>query len=396
MIIRKTTAEEGKRVNELFAIAFELPAGDGPADETPNPRVHHWAAFEDNTQQMMSTFTISDFQFHFDGNSCKMGGIGGVATLPQYRRKGGIRGCFQHALPDMFREGYDLSYLYPFSTAYYRKFGYECCVQKMMVSLNLQLLKPTAVEGEFMMCEADSPMVQSVKTIDKHWESHYNMMVIHQDEDYKWLRETDPAGKQEFTYVYFSADHSPKAYTTFKKVDQPDGRNLVCSRFCFIDREGFHGLMNLFKSLSADHMLVKFSLPAFTSMEYLFPEWAMGAANWSIMNAGMVRVINVEKILKMATYQGTGSVCVQIQDNHIEENSGVYRIVFENNKAVTVEKCQESPDAELSIAAFSSLISGTMDLDSAGSWMNGVKILKDNPCLKQIFYRKPMMIVDYF
>ena len=79
---------------------------------------------------MMSTFTVSDFTVQFDGSPCQLGGIGGVATLPQYRRRGGIRACFREALPDMYGSGYDFSYLYPFSTAYYRKFGYENCVQK--------------------------------------------------------------------------------------------------------------------------------------------------------------------------------------------------------------------------------------------------------------------------
>lgn len=396
MIIRKTKKEEDKRVNELFAIAFELPAEDGPADEKDNPRVHHWAAFEDTTGAMMSTFTISDFNIRFDDHICKMGGIGGVATLPQYRRMGGIRGCFQESLPDMYHENYDFSYLYPFSTAYYRKFGYECCVQKMMVSVNLGLLKPEAADGSFILCENQEPMTEAIQSLDEIWESRYNMMVIHNDEDYDWTRKFDPAGKQEFTYVYKNASGSPKAYTTFKKADQPDGRNLVCSRFCFADKEGFMGLMNLFKSLSADHMFVKFSLPLMSGMEFLMPEWAMGAAMWSVQNAGMVRVINVENVLKKASYHGTGSVCLEITDRQIPENNGIFNVAFTDGLAVSVAKGNGTPDAKLEISAFSALISGVYSLQDIKMWLNGLEVIKNEKALSQVFRKKTMMIADYF
>ena len=38
--------------------------------------------------QMMSTLTVPTYTMWFDGQPVRMGGIGGVATLPQYRRRG--------------------------------------------------------------------------------------------------------------------------------------------------------------------------------------------------------------------------------------------------------------------------------------------------------------------
>lgn len=396
MVVRKTQKEENRRINELFAIAFELSAEDGPAEEEENGAVHHWAAFEDGTGEMMSTFTVSDFNIQFDGSHCKMGGIGGVATLPQYRRKGGIRGCFKESLPDMYREQYDFSYLYPFSTAYYRKFGYECCVQKMMVSVELAKMGKIDARGRCYLCEPAHPMKKEIQALDRIWEEKYNMMVIHKEEDYQWTDKFAPAEKLEFTYVYADEKQNPKAYTTFKKVDEPDGRNLVCSRICFADREGFTGLMALFKSLAADHIYVKFSLPAKENMEYLFPEWAMGAAGWSIQNAGMVRVVNVESVLRKAKYKGTGSAGIQIQDPYIEENDGLYKVDFKDGAAVSVEKTDGSPDIVLDIPAFSAMISGVCSFENAVDWMSGVTVLKNEKALRQLFYKKPVMIVDYF
>lgn len=394
MIVRKTTAEESRRVNEIFAIAFEQPLQNGPADPE-NQRIYHWAAYDDITEAMMSTISISDFQIQFDGHSCKMGGIGGVATLPQYRRTGGIRGCFEAALPDMYTAGYDFSYLYPFSTGYYRKFGYECCVQKYHTAIHLGLLNPPPTSGILRLAESSDPMTEAIRAIDSIWEKTYNMMVLHQDADYAWTKKAYPAATQEFTYVYFGSG-MPKAYTTFKKEDQPDGRNLICSRFCFTDKEGFWGLMQLFKSLSADHMYVKFHLPAGAGMQYLMSEWSLGAAQWEIQPAGMVRVINVKRVLEKARYIGSGSLTLKIHDPQIKENNCSFAVAFRAGRAISVEMTQAEPDAVLSIQAFSALLAGVCDFADAAQWFSGLEVLNPSVCLAQIFYRKPLMISDFF
>lgn len=393
MMIRKTTEADSKRVNELFAIAFEQPMQEEPAIPMEEG-IHTWAAFTDDGKNMMSTVSVSDYEILFDENVCKMGGVGGVATLPQYRRHGGIRGCFEAFLPDMYRTGYTFSYLYPFSTGYYRRFGFENCVQKYAVTVNLGLLNPQKVTGTFVLAEETAPLTQEIRTVDQVWEAKYNMMVQHREDFYNWTKKVSPAIKQEFTYVYFSVAGKAKAYTTFRMENQPDGRNLVCSRFVFADQEGFNGLMNLFKSLASDHLLLKFNVPNAVAMQYLMPEWSMGAAIWSVQPAGMVRVINVKSVLEMAQYRGDGEAVLEITDKHISENNGRFHVVFKKGKAVSIDVTDEAADAVLPISTFSALISGVSDLSEAKLWMDGT--FSENPALEQIFYQKPLMIADYF
>lgn len=91
MIVRKTALEEARRVNELFAICFEMPYTNCPADPEKDDAAH-WAAFDEDGE-MMSTFTVSDFTVQFDGSPCKMGGIGGrgdPAPVPPPGRYPGV------------------------------------------------------------------------------------------------------------------------------------------------------------------------------------------------------------------------------------------------------------------------------------------------------------------
>lgn len=395
MIVRKTKPEEGKRVNELFAIAFEQPMENGPVGED-DTGMTHWAAFDEATGEMTSTFTITDFSIWFDGNVVKMGGIGGVATLPSYRRTGGIRGAFQAALPDMYENGYIFSYLYPFSTAYYRKFGYENCVCKRSVAVDLALLAPRKVDGHCEMAGLGKDLTKAVRALEADWERTYNMAVCHEEKDYAWVAKADPTKKPEFLYVYFDAQGTPRGYLQFHLENQPDGRNLVGTKLVFRDREGFDGLMNLVKTMASDHRYLKFQLPEEEALPYLFPEWSLGAAQWSTLPAGMVRVVNVRKALELAAYRGSGTVTLGITDGQIPENNGVFRVTFQNGKALAVEKTEEKADMELPIAAFSALLSGVSAWEAAAQWMPDVRKNRDNPALAGVFYKKPLWIGDYF
>lgn len=122
----------------------------------------------------------------------------------------------------------------------------------------------------------------------------------------------------------------------------------------------------------------------------------MGAASWSVQPAGMVRAVNAESVLKKARYAGDGSVVLRIADPQIEENNRSFAVRFSENRAVSVEETREPPDAVLSIPAFSALISGVCDLPEAAEWMNGLEVRRQADVLSRVFYRKPLMIVDYF
>lgn len=395
MIVRRPNPEEYRRINELFAICFGFPYANCPIDPDHDTD-DHWAAYTDDGE-MMSNFCVPAFDIRFDGNRCRMAGIGGVATLPQYRRRGGIRACFEAALPDLYEKGFDFSFLFPFSTSYYRKFGYECCVRKLHWKVDLQLLDPPGTGGTFRLAEKSCPMTDAFRAVDAHWEAKYNMMVLHKPEDYDWTEKFDPAVKQEYTYVYFSRDQIPKGYCTFKVANESDGRNLDCSRFCFADKEGFLGLMALFKSLAADYRYVKFITPDEPALAYLLPEWSLGAVQFSLAaSSGMVRAVNVRSVLEKAGYRGTGRAVIAVADPQIPQNNGCFAVAFAEGRAVSVERTEEAPDASFTVSAFSAFVAGACDFAEGAQTLGGVTVHKNRAVLEQVFYRKPMMITDYF
>lgn len=428
MIVRKIRPEEVKRTMELFAISFEFANNiEKSAQEiyeevstTPHDREdfywqERWAAFEDDDKTMMSYFIAQPFPVVFDGQIYDMRGIGGVATLPQYRKSGGIRKCFEAVLPDMYQNGVAFSYLYPFSTAYYRKFGYEMGCEKLQYHVSLSHLKPYAVTGKCFLAEPGNFMLEDIKAIYRTWQSKYNMMIANEDYEYAWVEKSNPVKDQEFTYVYKSESGEPMGYMTVKQIVESDGRNVTCPRLCFTCPEGLKGLLNILISLGTDHAHATFEVPGDVDLTLLLPEWSMGAISLRKIWNGMVRVVNVEKVLRGARYIGSGSVKIGIKDPQIAENNGVFEVTFEDGicKDITICGCKTcdgsdacgagnacdgtdaQADVTMTINEFSRLIIGTSDASSL-AYMERVTVHNSSAPLSQVFYKKPTMIVQFF
>lgn len=415
MIIRKIKPEELKRTNELFSIAFEFAEDNSKnaqevyEDTINNPSsrdnlywMERYAAFEDDDKTMMSFFVAKPYPVHFDGHHCTMTGIGGVATLPQYRRRGGIRGCFEKALVDMYESGYEFSYLYPFSTAYYRKFGYELCLEQVQYKLKLAFLPNYNVGGYCELAEPGNLHLEEIKTIHESWQKKYNMMVENDDCDYLWLTNTNPVKEQVYTYLYKDNSGTPKAYFCFKNEDTPEGRVLNCSRFVYADLEGFKGLLNLARSFASDHVAISFALPTDQYITALLPEWSMGAGSCQRLLGGMARVIHVEKVLQKARYKGTGKIRIAVNDPYIKENNRIFHVSFEDGKATTVtsekmpcDNVVSVTDIYLHITDFSRLIIGCLETEQIEFLENAV-VNTDYETLGKVLYKKPVMLTEYF
>ena len=405
MIARKIREEEFKRVDELFSVSFNSKYDN---DKTPEEVIEEvkknpdsreaifwqerYAAFEDDDKTMMSTFIISPMLCNFDGNEVAIDGVGGVATLPQYRRRGGIRECMKVFLNDSFKAGHELSYLYPFSTAYYRQFGYELGLEVNEYTRNLKFMPKFEVKGHCELCEPDNNHLDDIKKIHKALEDKYNLFIKNRDYEWGFITETSPFKDLVYTYIYKNESGDPRGFMTFA-LDS--GRVLVCRRFACLDKEAFMGLMNLAKGFASDHPSIKFLLPMDWFILDFFPEWSLGAGDVNNQIRGMVRVVDVKKVLLKAKYKGDGTIRIKVSDNIIEENNQTFTVSFKDGKAVSVEEGRGDYDVAMPITDFSRLIVGCLETEKIDFLMN-VDVKCDKNLLSQVFYKKPVLIMEPF
>lgn len=403
MIIRKIRENELKRSAQLSALAFEYPmegAEQSPEDFIREVRERprsledlrwdsRWAAFEDDDATMMATFCVLPWRANFDGHEVGMGGIGGVATLPQYRRGGAIRRCFEAALSDMRAQGMTLSYLYPFSNAFYRRFGYELACDEARWRVKLSLLPSLDAPGCWAMQEKGVDLTADIRAVDAARNRRYNCAVLAGDTEYGWTGE-DPFVTRNYTFVYYEGS-APLSYVTIQARPHED---LRCLRLGFHDRRGLMGVLALLKRYAADHEHALLPMPADIDLQGILPEYSLGGVERTIVQRGMVRAVNVERTLALARMRGEGTLVICVSDGQIPENDGTFEASFAPGTENGVRRTDAAADVALTIQDFSRLIVGCCDLNP--EWLPGVKVYCNLEEARKVFYRKPNYIAQRF
>lgn len=413
MIVRKVKPEEIRRTEELMSIAFDysydnvtLSAKELYEKYRSDPQnreeafcLERFAAFADDDKTMMGSFIMQNFTAYFDGHKEPLYGIGGVATLPPYRRCGSIRGCFTEALPYMYEKGIAFSYLYPFSTAFYRKFGYGNCYERKIYTVSLSYLPQFAVTGSWYLVDASTKDMarKDIPIIYDAWAKQYNMMIQATDYDFRFIEKANPYKDKVYTYVYRSAAKEPLAYMTCRNLT--DVRQIDCSgssgSFFYINKEGLQGLLALAKSFASDYRELRFNLPSDKILEPVLPEWAFGAVSCHAEHCGMVRVINVKKVLQDAAYIGSGSLSLHIDDPFIPENNHTFTVTFKDGSCTGIAVDEQPAEILMPIQIFSALITGGYDADAVPQF-DGVEISSSNESYRQVFYKKKVYITTAF
>ena len=146
--------------------------------------------------KVVSCLVFIPSTIYLGGTTVRMGGIAGVATLPDERRHG-YAGMLMansvHALRDL---GFATSALYPFSFRYYRKFGWEFAGHCLLYFAKPGLLPAfNEVSSVRPFTDADLPSV--MRLYDEHYRNECGPFVR---DEYHWRRHILPKAAEKLVY----------------------------------------------------------------------------------------------------------------------------------------------------------------------------------------------------
>ncbi|MBQ9308362.1 MAG: GNAT family N-acetyltransferase [Clostridia bacterium] len=317
-----------------------------------------WATFLDDNTTMTSKFVLTPFTITYEGQAVPMVGVGGVATLPPYRGQGGIRACFEKALPDMAQRGALFSMLYPFSNRFYRKFGYELGLQMHEWNVHLDSLTHLRPEAEVTLLEKANagtlaPLIQGA---DRAFEARYNGMVRTGEKDRAWIHKANPFTDGAYTYVCHRGD-TPLGYVRFRPGKEGDTRFLDVGQMVVTDRSSLQTLLHLFSVFAADYTFARFRLPVSLPVTALLAECSLGKVEVKVRETAMVRVIRARVVLQAMQPQKEVHFALRLHDDLIAENNAVFRITGDPAQGTHVDvlPCEADADADMDIRVFSQL-----------------------------------------
>ena len=233
MRVEKLTTPERKReLDKISSIAFTYPMRDpDPKEQTATNaeeqqrNIEEFAMVDETNDKLMGGMILLDYQTRIGDKWLPLTGIGGVATLPEYRRAGVIRGIFKHILPRMYENGIAISGLYPFAHAFYRKFGYEVTSGISTASVGLDQLRAFPMPDEVRQIDNQRDELLARGVYEKFAEKRDISMRREISAYWKWLLSADIYKERAYRYLLMRKAGDamePCAYISFTPDNQPD------------------------------------------------------------------------------------------------------------------------------------------------------------------------------
>lgn len=398
MEYRAVTQEERLELMELQAQTFfftydrkryaeEMAGGDA----WQNGR----AAINDQGK-LVAGLDLIPFDAWFDGTAVGMGGIGGVASRPEYRHGGNVRGLMQAVLSEMYERGDVFSTLYPFSNQYYRKFGYEVCIKLAQVKAPLEPLRAFRQPGRaerFIPGEGGtdpSPIIE----VYNDFARQYNLCVDRQGWRWRGLLEQDPMTSRRHVYVWYYEDGRPGAYVIFKAEPDHDANEMHVKEAAWRTWDALLGLLGFMGGFCSNLKTIIWELPPNVDPNLLWPECK--DIKTELFHNGMNRVVNAAKAIRlMKIPEGKGSVKISVADEILPVNSGTYKIDWENGEGRTRRVKGAAADMECPAHALAQLVTGYLPLEQL-RLRPDIVINSKAEELGQLFVKKDVYLMDKF
>jgi len=399
MHARKIRPDEMPKIYLINCVAFEGPweppkPETDPKEETkPDRTDRQWWISEEDDGTFCGCLAVYKYDVRFDGHLAGMGGIGGVSTLPQHRRKGAVRACMNASLADMRERGDVFSVLYPFSRAYYRQFGYEDGASVSEWNIPFSALKLPDAGGtiEMLMPGGDlSAIGQIYAACAENWNLSVDTTAMSH-----FLPKTNWMKDKRYLYIWRDENGVPGGMMMFTKVN----RVMDCvaefgkyNQLLFRDARALTALLNFAKTFAADYDSIRFFAPQGVRVQSLISEG--NDITCAMKYNCMARLVNVPKALQMCRTSGEGSIVIAVEDKILAENSGAWKVTFAPGGNI-VEKTDEAPDVEMPVGELTQLLLGVCCADDL-PMMPRVKVNNPGAPFEKIFLRKSCYIIDLF
>jgi predicted acetyltransferase len=364
MEIRKITMEERRALLELWHYAYTEWTDREIKDEQLEDIIveETYGLFENGA--LLSSVRIHNFEQSVRGVIKACGGIAGVATYPEARRKGYVRQLIQEAFKIMRQQEQSVTMLDPFKQSYYEQFGYVATnapylVEAPIKALNHWYKEKPGSDWSYERVRAVDAKEEYLKFVREVGPSHYHGYII-------FTTITDAEWKQrvkDSIIVFVKHKGKTQAISRYRIRGE-----RIQDRF----HSKLHAIDLLWRSLEARDRLFSFftkhidqidAISIHAPFEPYVDHWFKDSrlkierkTNW------MVRIVDVMKAFENLPGAGEDVITLELSDPDCPWNNGLFSLQSEKGK-LHLTKSSGHPVVKTSIQALSSLLYGTLPLE---------------------------------
>nr|WP_154896985.1 GNAT family N-acetyltransferase [Paenibacillus xylanexedens] len=353
MEIRKLTAEDFESSIALSQYAFQYVLSE---ERKERQRLRFasqdiWGVYEE--AELGAKLHIIPFQTYIHGRAFEMGGIAGVATWPEYRRKGWVAGLLNHALEEMNRNKQSISFLHPFSFAFYRKYGWETYIEfKKYKVPTAHLPAKKTTPGTI---RRGDPGLAILKEVYSAYAERYNGTLVRDDSWWENSVLTDGTSQKA---VYLDGAGQAQGYLLYEVKE----RKFAIDEIVYLNEEARQALWTFIAN--HDSMIEEVTLQAPASDTLAF-QLDNPRIQQEIVPYFMARIVSVEQFISQYPFASQDSpvqINLQVEDAHAPWNEGVWQLNVAMNGTASIWKTSEAvledQTLKVSIQALTAMLMG--------------------------------------
>lgn len=400
------------------------------ADERPVPL----GAFEEG--RLVSGLMVHAYQVRLGCQTVPMGGVGGVATQPEHRSRRHVARLLALALEEMRRKGQLVSMLYPFSYAFYRRYGWEHAGDVLRLKLPMTSLaalraagagvppevaasRARAGQDEFVRIPIPPPDEGTTGRREMGWlaavyeaaSAPYNCVVVrHREWDGLAQRIQHQIADGTNVYVYAGRrGDRPVSYVVYSFVPGREDRSLRIAEAFAIDAPALESLLAFLARHDSQAEEVVWNAPTDSAVRDLLAEPGLGELHPRFM----LRVVDVEALVRAMRVDGAGAgeaqrrwlngsfpFTLSVRDPVAPWNDGTFRIDAREDGAATAEPVTSpgvGADVACDITALSAVASGYLPAARARALGRlAVRRPEALKALAMLFPARPTFCADHF
>lgn len=350
-MVRRLNADDVREHDKVSSQAFVYSC-DIEDKSSALPSEIMLGAFLPDNKTLMADMEIGDRLCIYGDTTLHCAAVGGVASKPEYRGKGAVKVLFA----ELFNEDWDISILYPFSDAYYRRLGYESIGRALKITMPFRELKGVERNCDGVLYEGGES--EKLLEIYNKYAKKKNLCFIRTNAA---MYSDKPYESCQYTYVF---DNSYITFSTSRSDYTVYVKELI-----FNDRNSLEKALGFLKNFEGNYDRIVFEkLPLDTPVVNYISDCSK--AELVQKSTGFARVHNFEKVLNAHKYPcDNGKFVVEIQGDD------TYAVTVAEGQPSVVKGSGEKAEAVLDINAASKiLLSGIKSVEEA-EYMNGVEIV---------------------
>ena len=323
-------------------------------------------------RELVATSGAWPFTLRWNGRPASAAGVTMVATAPELRRRGLLRGIMTAALPRFRERGQAIAVLWASFGAIYQRFGFGPASHTLYYRIDPRqagLTDPTPAPGRVERLAASEALGLIKPLYVEH--ATPRTLALHRGQafwDFGILRQAE--GEGVFAAVYRATDGAPRGYAVYETRMPPTHgapnrdpeliapfQDLVVRDWVALDAEAYRGLWQYLCAHDLVRRVQMGPLPVDDPAPLLLAEPRQLRRR---VNDGIwLRVVDVERALAQRGYAAPGEITLQVHGDPLcDWNEGTYQLEAGQEGEVSVRRVGAVPDLTLPPRTLATLLAG--------------------------------------